>query len=197
MDQAEFLMGLIRDAVIEVFTQGDVVAFAHPNHRYDRRYIGDNELKISVEVGPKVGRVHVHCIQEIKHRSLINIDPLDVRDAINAVIARRTGGRILNAVFVSRQVHQSAKPLEEYVDKDSTDWRNNPGRVGGVWKYTLQSTEDLLGWNILETQQNVIGTMSYHSQERPVAPQSSSSSRKRTTRTAAPRGPATSFSRNG
>lgn len=134
--QAEYLVQLLRKAVIEVFTDGAAVAFAHPNHRWNKTYIGENELQIAIEVGPKKGRVHCHLIQEVKHRSMINIDPKDVKIRINDLLARWTGGRVTN-VFVSRKIHPSSKPLEEYIDKDNVPWADRSKMVTGLFTYTL------------------------------------------------------------
>jgi hypothetical protein len=148
--QSEYLVGVLRKAVLKVFTRGSVVAFAHPNHQWDRRYIGNNELKLAIEVGTKKGRVHAHLIQEIKHRSLINIDPQDVKREINAVMGQLTGGRIQNA-FVSRTVHPSSKPLEEYVDKDNHSWRDDNASAHGIFSYTLTKNVDSPLWDVSET----------------------------------------------
>lgn len=149
-EQAEYLVKLLRKAVLDVFTRGDVVAFAHPNHKWDRRYIGNNELQLAIEVGPKKGRVHAHLIQEIKHRSVINIDPQDVKIRINTLLASWTGGRVTNA-FVTRKIHPSSKPLEEYIDKDNTPWRNNPQTVNGLFAYTLVYDGERPGWEAYDT----------------------------------------------
>lgn len=87
-------------------------------------------LQIHIEVGPKMSRIHAHVIQEIKHRTTLNIDQQDARDAINEYISERTGGRV-DKCFVSKKVHQSAMPLEEYADKDNKDWRHT-GEVPSI-----------------------------------------------------------------
>lgn len=149
-EQASYLVKLLRKAVLDVFTRGDAVAFAHPNHKWDRRYIGNNDLQIAIEVGPKKGRVHAHLIQEIKHRSVINIDPQDVKIRINEVLARYTNGRVTNA-FVSRKIHPSSKPLEEYIDKDNTPWRDQPQSASGVFNYTIVNNGETPYWQAYDT----------------------------------------------
>lgn len=136
--------------MIDVFTRGDVVAFAHPGHRWNRNYIGNNELQLAIEVGPRKGRVHAHLIQEIKHRSTINIDPQDVKIRINELLARWTGGRVTNA-FVTRKIHPSSKPLEEYIDKDNTPWRDRPQAASGLFAYTLVYDGETPSWEAYDT----------------------------------------------
>ncbi len=143
--QAAYLVQLLRKAVVQVFTEGTAVAFAHPNHRWNKTYIGENELQIAIEVGPKKGRVHCHLIQEVKHRSMINIDPKDVKIRINALLAAWTGGRVTN-VFVSRKVHPSSKPLEEYIDKDNVPWADQSQMVSGLFTYTLTNNGEQPNW---------------------------------------------------
>ena len=143
--QAEWLCKLLKRAVLEVFTQGDIVAFAHANHMWDRRFIGANELNLAIEIGPKTGKIHCHLIQEIKHRSIINIDPQDVKDAIDRVLSAYTDGRV-TGVFVGRTRHPSSKPLEEYIDKDNVDWRNDPSIAKCVWAYTLRAGPGDTSW---------------------------------------------------
>lgn len=156
--QAEALMKLLKRVVIEVFTEGKAVAFAHPNHRWDRRYIGSNELKVAIEIGPKTGKIHCHLIQEVKHRSIINIETEDVKRRLNAALAHYTRG-LITSVFVSRKLHPSSKPLEEYVDKDNEKWRDNPLHVSGIWSYTLEASPGQTAWsstrNIRESSESV------------------------------------------
>ena len=121
--QGEYFAKLLEKAVLHVFTQGDVVAFAADGPRWNRNYIGNNMLQVHIEVGPKMSRVHAHVIQEIKHRTVLNIDQQDARDAINEYISEQTGGRV-DKCFVSRKIHPSAMPLEEYADKDNKDWKH-------------------------------------------------------------------------
>lgn len=122
--QAEYFARLLEQAVLHVFTKGDVVAFAADGPRWNRNYIGNNMLQVHIEVGPKMSRVHAHVIQEIKHRTVLNIDQQDARDAINDYISERTGGRV-DKCFVSKKIHPSAMPLEEYADKDNYDWKHS------------------------------------------------------------------------
>lgn len=129
--QSQYFAQLLEQAVLHVFTSGDVVAFAaQDGPRWNRNYIGNNMLQIHIEVGPKMSRIHAHVIQEIKHRTTLNIDQQDARDAINEYISERTGGRV-DKCFVSKKVHQSAMPLEEYADKDNKDWRHT-GEVPSI-----------------------------------------------------------------
>lgn len=129
--QADYFARLLEQAVLHVFTSGDVVAFAaEEGPRWNRNYIGNNMLQIHIELGPKMSRIHAHVIQEIKHRTTLNIDQEDARDAINDYISERTGGRV-EKCFVSKKVHPSAMPLEEYADKDNKDWKNT-GEVPSI-----------------------------------------------------------------
>jgi hypothetical protein len=129
--QSEYFAQLLEQAVLHVFTSGDVVAFAAPDGpRWNRNYIGNNMLQIHIEVGPKMSRIHAHVIQEIKHRTVLNIDQQDARDAINEYISERTGGRV-DKCFVSKKIHPSAMPLEEYADKDNKDWKHT-GEVPSI-----------------------------------------------------------------
>ncbi len=155
-EQAKYLMNLIRQVVLEVFTSGDAVAFSHPNHRWNRTFVGHNELQVGIEVGPNKGRVHAHVIQEVKHRSIINIDPSDIKDLVDARLAQLTGGRI-TGVYVNRKHHDSAKVLEEYLDKDNTSWRDQGGPVSGIWAYTLRSRADSDTWDIIRSREEVVG----------------------------------------
>ena len=134
----EYLAEVLERAVVNVFSQGDIVAFASPNHQWNRNFIGHNLLQINIEIGPKMSRVHAHVIQEIKHRSIINIDQQDARDALNDVISEMTGGRV-EKCFVTKKVHPSVKPLEEYVDKDNYDWKHSGLVPRRNVVYTLQS----------------------------------------------------------
>lgn len=139
--QAEYLSQLLAEAIIEVLSDGGVVAFAHPNHKWDRRYVGSNELQIHIEIGPRKGRVHAHVIQEVKHRSTINIDSADVQQAINDVMSARTGGRVEKS-FVGRKIIYSQEPLREYVEKDEHDWSQDPNKpkYSKTWNYSLVLT---------------------------------------------------------
>lgn len=123
--QAEYLSNVLVQSIVEVLGEGGVVAFAHPNHRWDRRFVGENELQIHIEIGPRKGRVHAHVIQEIKHRSTINIDTADVARALDQAISDKTGGRV-EKTFVGRKIVPSSEPLREYVEKDEHDWSQDP-----------------------------------------------------------------------
>lgn len=157
-DQAEYLVKLLRKAVLDVFTAGGAVAFAHPNHRWNKTYIGENNLKLAIEVGPKKGRVHAHLIQEVKHRSLINIDAQDVKRAINMLLSQWTGGRITN-VYVNRTNHPSSRPLEEYIDKDNQPWREQGAMASGIYQYNLVSDGHTPDWKAYDTTPREIGTI--------------------------------------
>lgn len=125
--QAEYLSTLLVRAIIETLSDGGVVAFAHANHRWDRRFVGSNELQIHIEIGPRKGRVHAHVIQEIKHRSTINIDSSDVQRRMNDLMSQSTGGKV-EGVFVGRKIIYSQEPLKEYVEKDEHDWSQDPNK---------------------------------------------------------------------
>ncbi len=154
--QAVYLMELMRKVVLDVFTQGDVVAFAHASHRWNHTYVGNNKLQIGIEVGPNKGRVHAHIIQDIKHRSVINIDPQDVQDEVDRQLRALTGGQI-HGVYVNRQLKDSERVLEEYLDKDKNPWRDMGGPVSGIWQYTLQSSTSGEAWDIIQTEDRAVG----------------------------------------
>lgn len=154
-EQAHYMMTVLRDAVLKVFTQGDVVAFAHPNHQFNTIYIGENQLQLCVEVGPKRGRVHLHMIQSLKHRSVINIDPLDVQEKVAEELSKATGGRI-DHVYVSKKVHPSEKPLIEYMDDDNIHWKEIGMQVEDVWTYSLVS-DGSGGWSVRQSREEEIG----------------------------------------
>lgn len=150
-EQAEYLVNLLRKAVLDVFTKGGAVAFAHQNHRWNNIYIGENDLKLAIEVGPKKGRIHAHLIQEVKHRSVINIDAQDVKARINELLAQWTGGRVTN-VYIHRTHHPSSRPLEEYLDKDNQPWRQIGHQASGLFAYTLVYDAQQTGtWKAYDT----------------------------------------------
>lgn len=141
--------------MLDVFISGVAVAFAHPNHEFNRLYIGENELQIAVEVGPKYGRVHVHMIQHLAHRSSVNIDPRDVKEKVEEKIRNRTGLEM--GLYVSKVSHESENKLLAYIDKDHTAW----GQVGklpnGIWTYSWNNDGMSRDWTCSHTVTQVFG----------------------------------------
>lgn len=121
--------------MLDTFISGVTVAFAHPNHEFNRIYIGENVLQLAVEVGPKDSKVHVHMIQNLVHRSFVNIDPQDVKDKIEEKIRARTG--LTLGVYVSKVSHGTDdKRLEAYIDKGRVDWGQAGRNPHGIWTYS-------------------------------------------------------------
>lgn len=150
--QAKFLMTLLRDTVLDVLTSGDAVAFAHGNHGWNRNFVDSNDLQISVEVGPKYGRVHAHVIQEIGHRSVVHIEEEDVRRLVQEKLNRVLPGRI-QKIFVSRRDHQSSKPLKEYLVKESNKEKY---RVEKTFKYTLVRQSGANDYRLMTRTRNAV-----------------------------------------
>lgn len=117
-DQAEWIAKRLEKLVLRTFLNvTDTVAFRHPNHRFDRRYVDSHDLQISVEVGPKHFRVHCNVIQSITHRSHINVDPKDVRRLMNRHLEEYFGPLVSN-IHVKRTYHPSTdEVLFNYIAK--------------------------------------------------------------------------------
>lgn len=132
--QAEALKKTLAEAALKVFIRGDIVAFAHPNHEYNRIYIGENVLQMVVEIGEKHHRVHLHMIQHLSHRSVINIDPKDVKREIEAQVLTDTG--LTMGFYVCKKSHESELPLLAYVDKSRNDYEQTGKIPRGIWTYS-------------------------------------------------------------
>lgn len=128
------LKDLLAKSVLDVFISGVTVAFAHPNHEFNRIYIGENVLQMVVEIGPKHGKVHLHMIQHLAHRSYINIDPADVAEKVQEKIFRDVGVEM--RLHVSKTSHESEQPLLAYVDKGNVDWGQEGRNPHGIWTYS-------------------------------------------------------------
>lgn len=140
-EQAEYLAEKLKRAVVEVLTNGaNLVAFAHPNHAWNAIYVNENLLRIAVEVGPKRARVHAHVIQDIAHRSNINIEAIDVQNLVGERLSQLTGG-FIDQVYVRRTRHPSERPLEEYIFKDHPEYGTDD--VKRLWTYKLYANEPL------------------------------------------------------
>jgi hypothetical protein len=133
-DQAVVLKDILAKSVLDVFISGVAVAFAHPNHEFNRIYIGENVLQMVVEIGPKHGKVHLHMIQHLAHRSYVNIDPADVAEKVQEKIFRNVGVEM--RLHVSKTSHESEQPLLAYVDKGNVDWGQEGRNPHGIWTYS-------------------------------------------------------------
>jgi hypothetical protein len=132
--QAETLKKLLAEAALRVFIRGSVVAFAHPNHEYNRIYIGENVLQMVIEIGEKHHRVHLHMIQHLSHRSVINIDPKDVKRELEEEVRETTGLDL--GFYVCKRSHESELPLLAYVDKSRNDYEQTGAIPRGIWTYS-------------------------------------------------------------
>lgn len=142
--QAEVLKKLLAEAVLKVFIRGNIVAFAHPNHEYNRIYIGENVLQMVVEIGEKHHKVHLHMIQHISHRSTINIDPKDVKREVDREIFDATGLEL--GFYVCKKSHESEMKLMSYVEK-TRNRHEMSGRVPrGIWTYSWNNDGRTDGW---------------------------------------------------
>ncbi len=142
--QAETLKKVLAEAVLRVFIRGDIVAFAHPNHEYNRIYIGENVLQMVVEIGEKHHRVHLHMIQHLSHRSVVNIDPKDVKREVEYEIKDATG--LDMGVYVCKKSHESELPLLAYVDKSRRDYEQTGRIPRGIWTYSWNNDGTTTRW---------------------------------------------------